>query len=177
MGSNINRDNVRVVVRINNADSKAREAHVLRQAVDNYFLVASILPIDHIPVTHAHSSSVLALHGDSNSAALLSSRARTTAPVTVPASPPEIATISSHPVPPTPAIAPNPPADQLTLSAPSQPTAPSSHTIAQPFLVPTLDATAQIPTSDAPPKTPTPIVTRSKNNIHKPLTSCHLPMC
>ncbi|TXG48432.1 hypothetical protein EZV62_027726 [Acer yangbiense] len=41
MGSNINRDNVRVVVRINNADSKAREAHVLRQAVDNVRVVVT----------------------------------------------------------------------------------------------------------------------------------------
>ncbi|KAK0588506.1 hypothetical protein LWI29_001769 [Acer saccharum] len=99
-------------------------------------------PIGHVSVTHAHSTSVLALHGDSNSAALLSSEAPATAPVLVSASRPEIDPLSSHHVSPTPATAPDPLVTQLTLSAPSQPAAPPTHTIDQPSSFPTPAAAA-----------------------------------
>ncbi|KAK0604991.1 hypothetical protein LWI29_021651 [Acer saccharum] len=81
------------------------------------------------------------MHGDFNSAALSSSRAPATAPVTASVSPPETVKISPSPVPPTPTDAPNPSITQPS-SAPSPPATLPSHTTNQPSLVPTPNTAA-----------------------------------
>ncbi|KAK0590804.1 hypothetical protein LWI29_031925 [Acer saccharum] len=140
-------------------------------------------PLEQVPTTHAHSHSVLALHESSTSTALPSSGARAAA--STPTSPSTPVLVSHQPLATADRHSTHV-AIPLDVAAPLGSLAQSSAAAPDPAIcqpTPSTDTAQHTQTNAAlPPPTsnqPTdqnahPMVTRSKNNIHKPVTKLSL---